>query len=497
MNNEIRLVVDAVSNEKNISQDIIFEALEAALETATKRKNSVTWDVKVFIDRKTGDYKTVRRWTIVDTTDFEDYTPDAYLTLDEAKAKNLDLNVGEFIDEPIPSVDFGRIAAQTAKQVVLQRLRSAKREQIADEYRAQIGELVTGTVKKASRDLVVVELGNHAEALLKRNDMLPHEVVRIGDRVRAYLVDVRSDARGPQLIISRSCPEMLVKLFEIEVPEIGDGLIEVMGAARDPGSRAKIAVLAKDNRIDPVGACVGMRGSRVQAVSSELGGERVDIILWDDNPAQFVINAIAPAEVKTIVLDDDSNSIDVIVDESQLSAAIGRNGQNVRLASKLTGWELNVLSEKQAEDRDQMESERLFTLFQSNLETSEDVAIALVEAGFSGLEEIAYMPKKELLEVPGIDEETCNQIREKAKDILLTAAIAEEERLDTNEPAQDLLDLEGVDRMLAYTLASKGIVTKEDLAEQSVNDLLEIEGMDEERAGKLIMLARAHWFSES
>lgn len=497
MNNEIRLVVDAVSNEKNISQDIIFEALEAALETATKKKYGMTWDVRVAIDRKTGDYETFRRWTIIDSTDFEEYTPDAYLTFEEASAKKLNLNVGDVIEEPIQSVEFGRIAAQTAKQVIMQRLRSAKREQIVDEYRAQIGELVTGTVKKATRDLVIVELGNHAEALLKRADMLPHEVVRIGDRVRAYLMDVRPDARGPQLMISRSCPEMLVKLFEIEVPEIGDGLIEIMGAARDPGSRAKIAVLAKDNRIDPVGACVGMRGSRVQAVSSELGGERVDIVLWDENPAQYVINAIAPAEVKTIVVDDESKSIDVIVEESQLSAAIGRNGQNVRLASKLTGWDLNVLSEKQAEDRDQLENERLFGLFQSSLEVNDEVAIALVEAGFSGLEEIAYMPKKELLEVPGIDEETCNQIREKAKDILLTAAIAEEERLDTNEPAQDLLDLEGVDRMLAYALASRGIVTREDLAEQAINDLLEIEGMDEERAGKLIMLARAHWFSES
>lgn len=504
MNTEIRLVVDAVSNEKNVSKEIVFEALEAALESASKKLYGAEWEFRVSINRTTGDYETFRLWTVIDEEavneegePIEIQNPNAELTLAQAREKKADAKVGDLIEEPIPSIEFGRIAAQTAKQVIMQKLRAAKRDQIADEYRARIGELVAGTVKKVTRDNVIIELGSNAEALLKRSDMLPREAVRVGDRVRAYLQDVRPEQRGPQLIVSRTCPEMLVELFKIEVPEIGDGLIELKGAARDPGSRAKIAVLAKDNRIDPVGACVGMRGARVQAVSSELGGERVDIVLWADNPAQFVINAIAPAEVASIIIDDDAKSMDVVVADDQLSAAIGRNGQNIRLASMLTGWELNVISQNQAQTRDQEEFEKLSQLFIQHLLVSPEIAESLIEAGFTSIEEIAYVPAQELLEVEGMNEDLLGTLRERAKDTLLTKAIAEEERLGENAPASDLLEVEGMDKHLAFLLANRGVVTREDLAEQSVDDLLDIEGMNEERAGKLIMAARAHWFIEN
>lgn len=503
MNPEIRLVVDAVSNEKNVPKEIVFEALEAALESASKKRYGADWEFKVVINRTNGDYETFRAWTVVDenTTNEEGEVvgitnPHAQLTLQEAREKKADAKLGEQILEPVPSVEFGRIAAQTAKQVIMQKLRAAKRDQIADEYRSRIGELVAGTVKKVTRENIIIELGNNAEALLRRQDMLPREIVRVGDRVRAYLQDVRDDQRGPQLIISRTCPEMLIELFKIEVPEIGDGLIELKGAARDPGVRAKIAVLAKDNRIDPIGACVGMRGARVQAVSSELGGERVDIVLWDENPAQFVINAIAPAEVASIIIDDDAHSMDVIVADEQLSAAIGRSGQNIRLASQLTGWELNVISQNQAQTRDEEEFAKLSQLFMQHLLISPEIAANLIEAGFTSIEEIAYVPTQELMEVEGMDEALLTSLRGRAKDTLLTKAIAEEERLGENAPASDLLEVEGMDKQLAYALANHGIVTRDDLAEQAVDDLLEIEGMDEVRAAKLIMAARAHWFIE-
>jgi len=425
MNTEIRLVVDAVSNEKNVSKEIVFEALEAALESASKKRYGADWEFKVVINRQTGDYETFRRWIVVDEhATNEDgevvgvQNPEAELTLEEAKAKKPDAKIGDDILDSIESIEFGRIAAQTAKQVIMQRLRAAKRDQVAQEFRARIGELIAGTVKKVTRENIILELGNNAEALLRRSDMLPREVVRIGDRVRAYLQDVRSDQRGPQLIVSRTCPEMLIELFKIEVPEIGDGLIELKGAARDPGLRAKIAVLAKDNRIDPVGACVGMRGARVQAVSGELGGERVDIVLWDENAAQFVINAIAPAEVQSIIIDDEAGAMDVIVSEEQLSAAIGRNGQNIRLASQLTGWELNVISQEQAQNRDQEEFEKLLKLFTQYLQVSDEIAARLAEAGFTSLEEVAYVPTAELMEVEGMDEELLNNLRERAKDSL-------------------------------------------------------------------------------
>ncbi len=504
MNNEIRLVVDAVSNEKNVSKEIVFEALEAALEIASKKLYGANWEFKVIINRQTGDYDTFRTWTVVDVNTTNELgevvgmqNPEAEVYMIDAVDMKADAKVGDVILEPVASVEFGRIAAQTAKQVIMQKLRAAKRDQIAEEYRARIGDLVAGTVKKVTRDNIIIELGPNAEALLRRSDMLPREIVRVGDRVRAYLQDVRSDMRGPQLIVSRTCPEMLIELFKIEVPEIGDGLIELKGAARDPGSRAKIAVLAKDNRIDPVGACVGMRGARVQAVSGELGGERVDIVLWDDNPAQYVINSIAPAEVVSIIIDDDAKSMDVVVADDQLSAAIGRNGQNIRLASLLTGWELNVISQNQAQTRDQEEFEKLSQLFVQHLQVSTEIAQSLIEAGFTSLEEIAYVPAHELMEVEGMDEALLAALRQRAKDSLLTKAIAQEERLGENAPAADLLELEGMDKHLAYILAQKGVVTREDLAEQSIDELLEIEGMTEERAGKLIMAARAHWFIEN
>jgi transcription termination/antitermination protein NusA len=501
--NEIRLVVDAVSNEKNVPKEIVFEALEAALESATKKRYGADWEFKVVINRTTGDYETFRAWTVVEEELFNeegeavDINPEAQLTLEQAKERKKDAQIGDVILEPVASVDFGRIAAQTAKQVIMQRLRTAKRDQTAEEFRARIGELVAGTVKKVTRENVIIELGNNAEALLRRSDMLPREIVRIGDRVRAYLQDVRPELRGPQLVVSRTCPEMLIELFKIEVPEIGDGLIELKGAARDPGSRAKISVLAKDNRIDPVGACVGMRGSRVQAVSGELGGERVDIVLWNEDAAQYVINAVAPAEVASIIIDDDAKSMDVIVTDEQLSAAIGRNGQNIRLASQLTGWELNVISQNQAQSRDQEEFEKLSQLFMGSLQVEQDVAEKLIEGGFTSLEEIAYVPAQELMEVEGMTEELLAQLRTRAKDTLLTKAIAQEERLGEKVPAEDLLEVEGMDKQLAYALANKSVITREDLAELSIDDLMEIDGMDEERAGKLIMAARAHWFIEN
>lgn len=503
MSTDIRLVVDAVSNEKNVPKAVVFEAMEAALESATRKRYGADWDVRVSIDRQTGEYETFRRWTVVvDEPVDEDGEPrelvaDAELTAAQAKELGYDDTIGAIIEQPIESVEFGRIAAQTAKQVISQRLRAAKREQVAQEYRSRIGEMLAGTVKKTSREHIILDFGNNAEAILKRGDMLPREMVRIGDRVRAFLKDVREEQRGPQLEVSRTCPEMLIELFKIEVPEIGDGTIEIMSAARDPGARAKIAVLAKDNRIDPVGACVGMRGSRVQAVSNELGGERVDIVLWDDNPAQYVINAIAPAEVKSIVVDDETREMDVIVEKDQLSVAIGRGGQNVRLASDLTGWTLNVVTEDEAQEREQQEQERLLQLFMNTLNVEEAVAIGLIEEGFTTIEEVAYVPLQELLEVEALDEEQVNALRKVAKDALLTKAIAEEERLGQVEPNPDLYEVEGVDKHMAYVLASHGVTSRDELAEQSIDELTEIDEINEEQAGKLIMAARAHWFTES
>ncbi len=503
MSTDIRLVVDAVSNEKNVPKEIVFEAIEAALVTATRKRHGADWDVEVNINRTTGEYSTLRRWTVVgdELFDEDDFpralNPEFELSIEKAKEQDESLSIGDVIEKPIESVEFGRIAAQAAKQVIAQKLRSAKREQIAQEYRKRIGELLAGVVKKTSRESIILDFGNNAEAILKRSDMLPREMVRIGDRVRAYLKDVSSEQRGPQLEVSRTCPEMLTELFKIEVPEIGEGTIEVMSAARDAGARAKIAVLAKDNRIDPIGACVGMRGSRVQAVSNELNGERVDIILWDENPAQFVINAIAPAEVQSIMVDDDSHQMDVVVEKDQLSIAIGRSGQNVRLASELTGWTINLVTQEQAQEQEQEEQERLLKLFTETLLVEESLAISLIEEGFTTIEEVAYVPLQELMEVEGIEESNVSELRNKAKDILLTKAIVEEERIGQSEPNKDMFEVEGVDKQMAYLLAAHGVISRDDLAEKSIDELIEIDEINEELAGKLIMAARAHWFTES
>tara|TARA_Y100000748_G_scaffold170089_1_gene142321 strand:+ start:650 stop:2131 length:1482 start_codon:yes stop_codon:yes gene_type:complete len=492
MSKEVLLVVESVSNEKGVPPGVIFEALELALATATKKRYEDEVDVRVSINRHTGDYDTFRRWTVVADEDFDD--PDIQLTLDQAQERDAALAIGDITEEKIESVEFGRIAAQIAKQVIVQKVREAERAQVVDAYRDRLGDIISGTVKKVTRDSVIVDLGNNAEAVLPREEMIPRETFRSGTRIRALLKDIRTENRGPQLVLSRACPEMIIELFRIEVPEIAEELIEVMGAARDPGSRAKIAVRSKDKRIDPQGACIGMRGSRVQAVSGELCGERVDIVLWDDNLAQFVINAMAPAEIASIILDEDTQTIDLAVAEDNLAQAIGRSGQNVRLASQLTGWTLNVMTEDDIRAKQEAETGDILRNFVDELDVDEEVAQMLVEEGFTTLEEIAYVPMEELLEIDGFDEDIVNELRARAKDRLLTKAIANEEKLEDAQPADDLLNMDGMDRALAFQLAAGGILTMEDLAEQSVDDLLDIDGIDEERAAALIMAARAPWF---
>ena len=496
MSKEILLVVDSVSHEKGVPKEVIIDALEVALASATKKRYHEDAEFRVSIDRETGEYDTFRVWHVVDpeAEEFEE-NPAAQLTLEQAHEKDPDLKIGDVWEEPVESVEFGRIAAQAAKQVIVQKVREAERAQVVEEYLPRVGELVGGTVKKVTRESVIVDLGNNAEAILTRENLIPRETFRMGDRLRALLEEVRPEARGPQLILTRTSARMLIELFKIEVPEISEEVIEIMGAARDPGSRAKIAVKTNDGRIDPVGACVGMRGSRVQAVSGELAGERIDIVLYDDNPAQLVINAMAPAEVESIVMDEDSHSMDIAVNEENLAQAIGRGGQNVRLASELTGWTLNIMSENEAVEKQEQEAGRFMQDFMDTLAVDEDVAAVLVEEGFSTLEEVAYVPMEEMLAIEGFDEEIVEELRSRAKDALLTKAIASEEELGDVEPAEDLLNMEGMDRRLAYQLASHDIVTMEDLAEQAVPDLLEIEGMDEEKAGQLIMTARAPWFA--
>lgn len=496
MSKEILLVVESVSNEKGVSEDIIFDALESALATATKKRYSPEEvDIRVSIDRESGEYDTFRRWLVVDD-DEEIEFPEAQIPLSEAGTRDASLAVGAYIEEPVESVEFGRIAAQTAKQVIVQKVREAERAQVVDAYRSRVGELVNGQVKKVTRDAVIVDLGNNAEGVLPREEWIPRETFRIGDRLRALLKEVRADARGPQLGLSRTSPDMLVELFRIEVPEISDGVIEILAAARDPGSRAKIAVKTNDGRIDPVGACVGMRGSRVQAVSSELGNERVDIVPWDDNVAQLAINAMSPAEVVAIVVDEETHSMDIAVNEENLAQAIGRGGQNVKLASELTGWELNIMTEEEAADKHEQEAGAVIERFMTQLDVDEDVAIVLVEEGFTTLEEVAYVPIEEMNAIEGFDEEIVEELRQRAKNALITQELASEEELGNAEPAQDLLEMEGMDTRLAYQLAAMGIVTMEDLAEQAVDDLMDIEELDTERAGQLIMTARAPWFEE-
>ncbi|MCK0715074.1 transcription termination factor NusA [Chromohalobacter sarecensis] len=493
MSKEILLVVDAISNEKGVPREVIFEAVESALASASrKRFDGQEVSARVKIDRVTGDYDTFRRWTVVDDDAFEN--PDSEIPLSEAERRDPPLALGDVVEEQVESVAFGRIAAQTAKQVIVQKVREAERAEVVRQYAEREGELVAGIVKKTTREGLVVDLGENAEAFLPRSEMIPGERYRMNERVRALLWKVDAEARGSQLILTRTRPEVIVELFKIEVPEIAEQLIEIKGAARDPGARAKIAVKTNDKRIDPVGACVGMRGSRVQAVSNELGNERVDIITWDDNPAQLVINAMAPAEVGSILVDEDAHSMDVAVAEDNLAQAIGRSGQNVRLASELTGWTLNVMTEEEAEGKREQEIDSLIEYFINHLEVDDELARLLVEEGFTSLEELAYVPLEELLEIEELDEALIETLRARAKDELLTLAIASEEALDGAQPDDDLLEMEGMERHLAFTLASLGIVTREDLAEQSIDDLKDIDDVDEERAAALIMTARAPWF---
>jgi N utilization substance protein A len=494
MSKEILMVVDAVSNEKGVDKEIIFEAIEAALASATRRRHGEDIDVRVAIDRQSGDYETFRRWLVFSDDSTELEFPDRELRMIDALEIDENTKPGDYVEVPMESVEFGRIAAQTAKQVIVQKVREAEREQVVEEYKEREGELLSGLVKRVDRNGVYIDLGGNAEGFVPRDQMVPREPARPQDRMKALLTEVRSEPRGPQLFMTRTSPKFLIELFKIEVPEVGQGLIDILGAARDPGLRAKIAVKSNDPRIDPVGACVGMRGSRVQAVSNELAGERVDIILWDENPAQFVVNAMSPAEVLSIVVDEDAHSMDIAVDEDKLSQAIGRGGQNIRLASELSGWELNVMTETDAEQKSESETRELLELFTKQLDVDEEVALILVQEGFSTIEEVAYVPTSELVEIEEFDEDIVNELRNRARDVLLTQAIVKEEKIDEAEPAEDLLSLEGMDKGLAFKLASEGVVTREDLAELAVDDLLDINEMDQDAAAALIMKARAHWF---
>ena len=495
MSKEILMVADAVSNEKGMDKEIIFEAIEAALASASRKRHGEDIDVRVSIDRMTGEYETFRRWMVFADDSDELEEPLSELRLQDAVDVDADAEPGEYVEVPMESVEFGRIAAQTAKQVIVQKVREAERKQVIEDYQDREGELVGGIVKRVDRNGVYVDLGGNAEGFLVREELIAREPIKPQDRVKGMLREVRPEQRGPQLFMTRTSPEFLVELFRLEVPEVGQGLIDIIGAARDPGLRAKIAVRSNDARIDPVGACVGMRGSRVQAVSNELAGERVDIILYDENPAQFVINAMSPADVVSIVMDEEAHSMDIAVDEEKLSQAIGRGGQNIRLASELTGWELNVMTEIDAEEKSEQEARELLAKFMSELDVDEDVASILVQEGFSSLEEVAYVPVNELLTIQEFNEEIVNELRARARDVLITQAIVTEEVLDQSEPAEDLLSLEGMDRELAFELASRGIVTREDLAEQAVDELEDIEFLEPERAATLIMAARAHWFA--
>ena len=496
MSKEMLMVIEAVSNEKGVEREIIFEAMEAALASATRKRNGEDIDVRVAIDRTTGEYDTFRRWKVFadDSTELE--TPDSELRMIDAVDIDPDAEVDGYVEVPIESVEFGRIAAQTAKQVIVQRVREAERQKIVEEFEDRVDEMLSGLVKRVDRNGVYVDLGGTAEGFIPRENMLPREPVRPQDRIKGRLVEVRSEPRGPQLFISRTAPEFLIDLFKLEVPEVGQGMIEILGAARDPGLRAKIAVKSNDTRIDPVGACVGMRGSRVQAVSNELAGERVDIILWDENPAQFVVNAMSPAEVVSIVVDEDKHSMDIAVDEDKLSQAIGRGGQNIRLASELTGWELNVMTEADAEAKSEAEMRELSEVFMKQLDVDSEIAMILVQEGFSTIEEVAYVPASELAAIEEFDEDMVDELRNRARDVLLTQAIASEEVIEQADPAADMFDVEGMTDELAAALAAKGIATRDDLAEQATDDLLELIEMDEADAAKLIMAARAHWFEE-
>lgn len=487
MSREILLLVDALAHEKSVEREIIFEAVEEALASATKKKHKDAIDIKVEIDQETGEYETFRKWTILPQDLVED--EEIQVSLEDERAKGLVEN--DIIKEPIESVEFGRIGAQAAKQVILQKVREAEREQILNEFLARDEKLVSGQIRRMERGNAIIEIGR-IDAVLPREQMIPKENLRIGDRVRAIVMEVDRGIKGPQLILSRVSPEFLIRLFELEVPEIEEGLLEIMAASRDPGLRSKIAVKANDQRLDPVGTCVGMRGSRVQAVTGELAGERVDIALWSMEPAQFVINAMAPAEISRVMVDEDKKSMDLVVNEDQLAQAIGRSGQNIRLATELTGWELNILSEEESDQKTKDEYTNVSQLFIEKLDVDADIADILVHEGFSTLEEIAYVPIDELLQIEAFDEDTVNELRSRASAVILKEAISNEEKIKS--PADDLLNMEGMDSDTAKLLASKSIITMEDLAELAADELIDIVKMDEERAKELIMTARAPWF---
>lgn len=493
MNKEILLVVDSVSNEKDIEKETIFNAIERALETVTEKRYAEEVDVRVAIDRRTGDYETFRRWTVVsDEKDLE--FPGKQMVLTQAQTIDPELQVGDVIEEVVESVEFGRIAVQMAKQVIMREIRQAEREDVVKRYLGSINTLVMGVVRKVGRDYIILDMGHNVEAIVFRDGMLPKETVRIGDRVRGVLCEVREDGKGPMLVISRTLPQMLTELFKLEVPEITEDIINIRAVSRDPGLRAKMAVKTNDGRIDPIGACIGIRGSRVQNVSNELGGERIDVILWDDDPAQLVVNALAPAEIASIVVDEDKKVMDIAVTEDQLALAIGRNGQNVKLASELTNWKLNVISVAEAEKKVKAEAENLTTVFTETLAVDEDLANTLVKEGFRNLEDVAYAPIDDLLAIEGVDKEVAETLRNRARDIMLEQALSSKVDVGAVEPAQDLLELEGMTRHLAYVLASRGVVSREDLAEQSVDDLSDIEDLSSDEIAKLIMTARKPWF---
>jgi N utilization substance protein A len=488
---ELLLLVDALSREKNVAKDTVFLALELALASATKKRFKDEVDVRVEIDRESGEYNAFRRWTVVPDEEHEE--PAHQVAITDALAEDPEAKVGDIHEEPLEAETFGRIGAQAAKQVILQKIRDAEREQILNDFLERGESLVTGTVKRAERGNLIVESGR-VVALLPRDQLIPKENLRVSDRVRAFIAKIDRQARGPQLILSRVAPEFLVKLFELEVPEIEEGLLEIKAAARDPGLRAKIAVKSNDPRVDPVGTCVGMRGSRVQAVTQELAGERVDIILWSPDAAQFVINALAPAEVSSIVVDEEKHSMDVVVEEDQLALAIGKLGQNVRLASELTGWHLNIMTTEQRAAKSTEETSGLKALFMEKLDVDEEVADILVQEGFTSLDEVAYVPLNEMLEIEAFDEETVNELRRRARNSLLTEAIKSEENVE--HAAEDLQGMDGMDNQTARVLASKGITTMDALADLDTEELTEMTGMDAERASKLIMTARAPWFKE-
>ena len=489
MSREILLLVDVLAREKSVPKEIVFGALELALASASKKRIHDEADVRVVVDRNSGDFETFRRWIVV--ADEEYLSEEMQIPLSEAQQQDPEVEIGDFLEEELEPIDFGRIGAQAAKQVILQKIRDAERDQILNDFLERKEHLVTGTIKRMERGNAIIEAGK-IEALLPREHMIPRENLRIGDRVKAFLLRIDRQARGPQLILSRTAPEFIIKLFEMEVPEVDDGLLEIKAAARDPGLRAKIAVKSNDQRIDPIGTCVGMRGMRVTAVTNELAGERVDIVLWSDDAAQFVVGALAPAEVISVVVDEEKHSMDVVVDETNLAIAIGRGGQNVRLASEMTGWAINLMTEEESQTRVAAESAAIRVLFMEKLDVDEDIANLLFEEGFSTLEEVAYVPLHEMLEIEAFDEATVQELRERARNVLLTEAIVTEEQI--GDVAEDLLALDGMDKSLAGQLAVQGVKTLDDLADLAVDELIEMTGIDEDRAKQLITTARAHWF---